>query len=218
MINSGLNHRTVSFRSCKKNPSKRSGKYILQPTEDDEPFVGYCEQTAFGGGWLVFQYRYDGSVNFYRNWTEYRNGFGSIDGEFWLGLKQLHRLTMDRKHELLVELKDFNGNYKYARYSQFMIGSEKDQYALAKLGFYTGTADDALKNNIEEKFTTMDRDNDAKFQENCASAHQGAWWYYRCSDSNLNGVYVNRDIKTSMHWSRTHYIGMAYSRMLIRET
>uniref|UniRef100_A0A8W7P831 Fibrinogen C-terminal domain-containing protein n=1 Tax=Anopheles coluzzii TaxID=1518534 RepID=A0A8W7P831_ANOCL len=189
MINSGLNLRTVSFPSCKKNPSKRSGKYIIQPTEDDEPFVGYCEQTAFGGGWLVFQYRYDGSMNFYRNWTEYRNGFGSIDGEFWLGLDRLHRLTMTRKHELLVELKDFNGNYKYARYSEFMIGSEKEQYALAKLGFYTGTADDALKNNKEEKFTTMDRDNDAKFAENCASAHQGAWWYYRCSDSNLNGMY-----------------------------
>uniref|UniRef100_A0A182VJP6 Fibrinogen C-terminal domain-containing protein n=1 Tax=Anopheles merus TaxID=30066 RepID=A0A182VJP6_ANOME len=181
---------SISFPSCKKNPSKRSGKYIIQPTEDDEPFLGYCEQTAFGGGWLVFQFRYDGSVNFYRNWTEYRNGFGSIDGEFWLGLEHLHRITSARKHELLVELIDYDGNYKYARYNEFMIGSEKEQFALAKLGLYTGTADDAMKDNKDEKFTTMDRDNDAKFEENCASTRQGAWWYYRCSDSNLNGVYA----------------------------
>jgi len=27
----------------------------------------------------------DGSVNFYRNWTDYASGFGSLTGEFWLG-------------------------------------------------------------------------------------------------------------------------------------
>uniref|UniRef100_A0A182K118 Fibrinogen C-terminal domain-containing protein n=1 Tax=Anopheles christyi TaxID=43041 RepID=A0A182K118_9DIPT len=141
IINSGLNLRNISFESCTKNPSKRSGKYILQLTENDEPFWGYCEQTTFGGGWLVFQYRYEGLLNFYRNWTEYRNGFGSVDGEFWLGLERLHRLTLARPHELLVELKDFTGTYKYARYDEFVIGTEAEQYSLTKLGSYTGTAE-----------------------------------------------------------------------------
>ena len=34
----------------------------------------------------IIQRRTDGSENFYRTWNEYRDGFGDLSNEFWLGM------------------------------------------------------------------------------------------------------------------------------------
>ena len=49
-----------------------------------EPFKAVCVFDS-QSGWTVIQRRLDGSVDFYRNWTEYANGFGSLSGEYWIG-------------------------------------------------------------------------------------------------------------------------------------
>ena len=142
-----------------------------------------------GGGWTVFQRRQDGSVDFYRNWTDYENGFGTLTGEHWLGLSKIHRITQQGTNTLRVELEDFDNNKTYAKYSTFNISDSSTQYTLTVSG-YSGTAGDSLSSHDGMKFTTKDRDNDI-WSDNCAIIYKGAWWYNSCHASNLNGLYLN---------------------------
>ena len=90
-----------------------------------------------GGGWTVFQRRLDGSVDFYRGWQDYKNGFGNLNGEFWLGLDKIHRLTTTSKNELCIDMEDTSGNTRYAEYDFFAVTSEQQKYQLS-LGTYAG--------------------------------------------------------------------------------
>ena len=40
------------------------------------------------------------------------------------------------------------------------------------------------------KFSTKDRDNDLAAGA-CAQVRKGAWWYQKCTESNLNGLYLH---------------------------
>ena len=97
----------------------------------------FCDQTTAGGGWLVFQKRLDGSMDFYRGWVEYKRGFGSLIGEFWLGLDNIHRLTRGGNYKLRVDLEDFAGSITFAEYNSFKVASEGEKYRL-EVAHYSG--------------------------------------------------------------------------------
>ncbi|XP_053400769.1 fibrinogen-like protein 1 [Mercenaria mercenaria] len=82
-----------------RDPSAESGVYkiILWKTKKD--ISVFCDMDRDGGGWTVFHNRFDGSVDFYRNFSEYENGFGALDGEFWLGTDCSHILERDPSAE-----------------------------------------------------------------------------------------------------------------------
>ncbi|XP_032598096.2 ficolin-2-like [Drosophila grimshawi] len=140
-------------------------------------FDAICDSETAGPGWTVIQQRINGKEDFNRNWTTYREGFGSFDGDFFLGLEKIHRLTRFKPHELYIYLEKFDGKIEYARYQQFAIAGESDEYKLSISGCSGNATDMLSKNNNNKKFSTYDRDNDGWNDGNCALKHLGGWWY-----------------------------------------
>lgn len=145
-----------------------------------QPLKVLCNARIAGPGWTVVQRRFNGSVDFYRNWAEYQKGFGNVDSEFFMGLENLYQLTKQEPHELYIEMESFDKETRYARYDNFVIGSANEDYALKSLGTYSGTAGDSLRSNLHQKFSTYDHDRDADAENNCADILLGGWWYGKC--------------------------------------
>ena len=110
--------------------------YTIDP-DGEGAFDVFCDQKTTGGGWTVFQKRLDGSVDFYRYWNDYKNGFGDLNGEFWLGLDKIYRLTNKKCNRLRVDLEETTGNTVYAEYDMFAVTNETTYYKL-RLGMYSG--------------------------------------------------------------------------------
>ena len=136
----------------------------------------------------MFQRRMDGSVDFERDWVNYEQGFGTPTGEHWLGLKNIHRLTVSAPQELRIDLEAHDNKKCFAMYDSFNVAGATDKYRLHVSG-YSGAAGDSLAWHSGMQFSTRNQDNDIHRNSNCAVVHRGGWWYARCHDSNLNGFY-----------------------------
>lgn len=163
------------------------------------PFPVYCDMSA--EGWTVIQRRVDGGVNFFRNWHDYKEGFGEAgwNTEYWIGLERLYHLTNQRSYSLRITMRIGNMEFRYANYERFWIDGESEQYRLHVRGF-SGTAGDALeftgldgaRLHQGAPFSTFDRDNDNWEGGNCAQKFNAGWWFNDCYWANLNGPYVTR--------------------------
>uniref|UniRef100_A0A2K5HZS0 Fibrinogen C-terminal domain-containing protein n=1 Tax=Colobus angolensis palliatus TaxID=336983 RepID=A0A2K5HZS0_COLAP len=208
-------HSQQGPRTCKdlldRGPSLSGWHTIYLP--DCRPLTVLCDMDTDGGGWTVFQRRVDGSVDFYRDWAAYKQGFGSRLGEFWLGNDNIHALTAQGTSELRVDLVDFEGNRQFAKYRSFKVASEAEKYKLVLGTFVEGSAGECLCG-------LSDNDQDAK---NCAVRYQGAWWYATCHLSNLNGGYLrgaHDSFASGINWNSGKGYNYSYkvSEMKVRPT
>ena len=148
-------------------------------------FRARCDMETDGGGWLVIQRRINGSVDFYRNWTDYVHGFGDLEGEFWYGLENIHCLTTREDVELRIEVGNEITPSIVWTYQLFRVGGAATDYVLTiGEGQGTGSPDNMAYHN-GRPFSTRDHDNDS-WGRNCAAVYGGAWWYHTCYHSNLN--------------------------------
>ncbi|KAE8630106.1 hypothetical protein XENTR_v10000697 [Xenopus tropicalis] len=185
-----------------------SGLYYIKPLKAKQQFLVYCEIEPSGSAWTVFQRRLDGSVDFHKNWNQYKEGFGYLSPndktEFWLGNEKIHLISTQSAipYVMRIELEDWSNQKSTADYSTFRVGSEKDNYRFTYAYFIGGDAGDAFDgfdfgddpsdkfftSHNGMQFSTYDRDND-KFEGNCAEQDGSGWWMNRCHAAHLNGKY-----------------------------
>ncbi|XP_030559393.1 ficolin-2-like isoform X2 [Drosophila novamexicana] len=164
------------------------------------PIRVLCDGKTAGPGWTVIQSRYDGSLDFYRSWAEYRVGFGSLDKEFFIGLENIYHMTNSQRHELYIFVQRFDNGVDWARYDNFLIGSEMDSYRMKSLGTYFGSTD-IMNNHINTAFSTYDRE--SSYNTWSTKYHGGYWYFEELSyGNNLNGRYYSK--------SYAHDDGMNY--------
>lgn len=201
-----------------KKGYRTDGVYSIDP-DGKGAFKVRCDMTTSLGGWTVFQRRIDGSVDFFRYWKDYKNGFGDPAGEFWLGLDKINRLTNSGRNVIRIDMGDTKGNTKYAVYDFFAVASEQAKYKLS-LGAYSGTADDAFGTHRGMAFSTRDVDRDT-WVNNCAASYKGGWWYAACHRANLNGYYYlgsHTSYADGVNWYpwKGYYYSLRKAEMKIR--
>ncbi|TRY63488.1 hypothetical protein TCAL_06850 [Tigriopus californicus] len=177
--------------------ASHSGVYLIHPPNLAQgPWRVFCDLETEGGGWMVFQVRDDVEPreNFMRGWEDYKVGFGDFDREFWLGNILIWAMTNSdnyTSYELAIDLEDWSGNQRFARYRSFRLGDEADSFRMYHQNLFYGNAGDSLFSHNGLAFSTFDVDNDQRdgeFSErSCARLYKGGWWYGNCHDSNLNG-------------------------------
>ncbi|KAJ3664113.1 hypothetical protein Zmor_008306 [Zophobas morio] len=205
--NTNTQQAPTNCKEIQKQGHRISGIYTIMPRYALVPFKVYCNMRTQGGGWTVIMNRYDGSQDFYLDWNSYKNGFGKLEGEFWLGLEKMHLLTGYEYNELLIELVDWDDKEVYARYKTFKVGTAEDQYTMEILRGYSGTAGDYFSQEAGMKFTTKDRDNDLWAEGNCADWSNAGWWYRSCKRTHLSGKLLGKTFPPSDIWKRTYWIG-----------
>ncbi|KAM7347458.1 angiopoietin-related protein 2-like [Cochliomyia hominivorax] len=193
--NCTINHQPTSCEEA-TNCNRSSGIYNLTDTNySNNTFLAYCDEENYDGNWLQILKVIDGSENFNRPWMDYVNGFGDINGEFWLGLEKLYALTnFYGTQELNIHLENFEGRTAFLRYDNFVVGNADEKYQLKSLGRYTGTIKDDLYSNVGQKFSTYDNDNDMFFR-NCARLREGGFWFSDCGSVHPTGPYLRGSYK-----------------------
>ncbi|XP_057608611.1 angiopoietin-2 [Chionomys nivalis] len=213
-----------TFKDCAevfKSGLSTSGIYTLTFPNSTEEIKAYCDMDTSGGGWTVIQHREDGTVDFQRTWKEYKEGFGSPLGEYWLGNEFVSQLTNRQRYVLKIQLKDWEGNEAHSLYEHFYLSSEELNYRIHLTGL-TGTAGKISSiSQPGSDFSTKDSDND-KCICKCSQMLTGGWWFDACGPSNLNGQYYPQKQSTNKfngikwyYWKGSGY-SLKATTMMIR--
>ncbi|XP_065935400.1 ficolin-1 isoform X1 [Magallana gigas] len=219
---------TLPF-DCKElymNGKRKSGVYTIYPWKKSDPkyrpIQVYCDMETEGGGWTAIQRRVNGEENFTRNWTEYKHGFGTPYGDYWIGNDAIHQLAIGRNSSLRVTITPMNSSFvSFKMYHQFYVFGEDQNYRLQVANPGSGSLDNRLVEDVaffkttEMQFSTFDVDND-NYSGNCAAYFLGGWWFNRCHSAYLNGPWQTVDWVDPWYMQYTSGMQVNGTSMLIK--
>jgi len=186
------------------------------PNKDGTSCDGPVTMQAFDKTWIVFQRRTTGDTDFWRTWSEYEEGFGTKDSDFWLGLRKVRELCPSNC-ELLMKFRYESTDY-WARYSSFWIEPASQFYKLHIDGFSGNMKEDGgMSYSNEAEFSTYD--NDHTGVADCPAWAHSAWWFHNCAYVNFNGIFGSKEAHKGLKWrGLTHNSNSVdYTFMLLRQ-
>lgn len=62
-------------------------------------------------------------------------GFGTPDGDYWMGLEHVHFMTSQNNYTLRTNMTGWTGKSYWAQYDVFSVATEQDNYALVAMGY-----------------------------------------------------------------------------------
>ncbi|XP_060565860.1 angiopoietin-4-like [Ruditapes philippinarum] len=160
----------------------------------------YCDMKTDGGGWTVFQNRFDGSVDFAKTKLKlYEDGFGDVNGEYWLGLRYIQELT-ESPTEFWYSISVTSGETAHEKYDRFeLVGKTYrlsidvqpvEKSGLANTGMVFGSLD-ATEFGVYDPAMNGACGGWWGFGYNCImlnfnKGYNEAEWYYNAVKSKLN--------------------------------
>nr|KAG5687457.1 hypothetical protein BaRGS_030359 [Batillaria attramentaria] len=180
----------------------QNGTYVILPTLSARSLPVVCEFLEHEA-WTLIQRRQDGSQDFYRTWREYKDGFGDLTGEFWLGNDVIYQLTNQDYYRLRIDMwdwprvgsqgKQLPPRYFFAESSYFFVDNETYRYELHVPNDYfafTGFGGSGLRVHAGPFLTKDVEDLPEGMRQNCARKFHCGWWFTTCvRNANFNGRY-----------------------------
>ena len=170
-----------------------------------------CDQKSAGGGWMVYLRRFDGSVPFSRPWAKYKSGFGKQGdkSESWLGNEIVYQLVnkcKDAKGKLRIEGALFNGSSCDIVADNFWLGDEANNYRM-HFGKVTSNCGQLVAGNWVYHNDAVFATNDHEHDSFCFNdlGHNGGWWYKRCHQVYLTGIYPKKHNSGGGHESMSFH-------------
>ncbi|XP_071102989.1 microfibril-associated glycoprotein 4-like [Haliotis cracherodii] len=175
--------------------NKLKAVFSIHPITSPYPFKVFCEM-VHKGKLVILRNTPDAlNVDFNRTFTEYKDGFGDLEGNVWMGLQRFHYLTNHRNMTFKVVVKTSGvaikmTDFRQRFYNDFRVSNETDGYrftfSASEIKPGTSALGDCLTDMVGLPFSTIDNDRDTKVG-NCAKIHLSGWWYKKCGPCNPMG-------------------------------